>query len=126
MKMILSNEFFRFCVVGGINTVATYIIFLFLLKVSNYSLAYSVAYIIGIFVSFYLNSLFVFNSQLCWSKFMKFPLVYLIQYIIGLIFLAFFVEFVKLGPEIGMVLVIVLSIPITFFLSKYFLTNKLN
>ena len=118
MRRALENEFVRFLVAGAVNTGTTYVIYAVLLLALPYALAYSIAYVSGIFISYYLNSRFVFNAPLHWRKAVQFPLVYLVQYVLGVGLLAFWVGVIGVPEIFGPALVIVFTIPATFLLSR--------
>ena len=111
-------EFLRFFICGGINTVATFICYSALLIIFPYLIAYSLSYALGIIVAYVLNARFVFKKKFEWSNFIRFPFVYIIQYIFGLLMLWFLVDLVGLDRQYSILLVIVFSIPLTFILSR--------
>ena len=62
---MFDQTFFRFIVVGAVNTLIGYsiIMILFHLVGLSYSLSYFLSYVVGIIISFFLNRQFVFFSQ---------------------------------------------------------------
>lgn len=123
MKYI-NKEFVRFLFVGVINTLSTYLLYLLLLFIFNYNVSYTISYIAGIVISFYLNSLFVFKEKVSFKKFVKYPIVYIVQYLINLIGLFILVEYFHFPKEVVPIIVIILSIPITYLLSKLIIRSK--
>jgi putative flippase GtrA len=120
MKLpLLSPEFLRFLCVGAFNTIFGYALFCALLLVLPYRAAYTVGYVIGICISYLLNCYFVFRSEPTWSGAMRFPLVYLVQYLLGLGLLAVFVERLHWDPRVGAAAVVGCSVPLTFVLSRW-------
>ena len=102
---------------------AIYVIFqLFLI----YPVAYTLAYMLGIFISYYLNSRFVFKSEVRLAKAFQYPLVYLVQYLLGLLLLCVLIEIFSLNKLIAPALAIVLTIPVTFSLSKFIIKGRLD
>lgn len=124
LTKLLNKELLKFVISGGINTLATYLMYLLLLLFFNYSLAYTVSYISGIFLSYYLNTVFVFKEKVSFKKFLKFPIVYLIQYLVNILMLYVLVEHVHLSTGIVPLIVIVVTIPITYTLSKLIIKSK--
>jgi putative flippase GtrA len=120
----INREFYRFIFWGGVNTLSGYVIYAFLLLVLPYLLSYTVAFIISIYLSYFLNSKFVFNQELRLSKAIKYPLVYLAQYVIGTISLYLLVEILRVNKLIAPVFVVVLTIPITYYLSRRIVRGK--
>ncbi|CAH1223444.1 GtrA family protein [Paenibacillus sp. JJ-223] len=118
LTKLLNKEFLKFVISGGLNTLATYLMYLFLLMFLNYSLAYSISYVAGIFLSYYLNTVFVFKEKVSFKKFLKYPIVYLVQYAVNMLLLYVLVEYVQLYVEIVPLISMVVTIPVTFLLSK--------
>lgn len=114
-----SNEFVRFVIAGAVNTGATYLLFVFLQFFLLYQIAYTIAYSSGILLSYWLNSVFVFQRAMNFGKMIQYPVVYLVQYIVGVIFMTLLVEFFSLDSICAAPIVIVSVIPITFTLSRY-------
>lgn len=121
---VKSSEKFKYLVVGSINTCATYLIYLGFILFTNYKAAYTLAYISGILISYILNSVFVFKSQMNLYSFIRFPFVYLMQYVLGLISLNILVNKVSLPPELAPLFVVMLTIPLGFFLSRYIFKRR--
>ena len=120
----INNEIIKFMVVGGINTLSTYIIYVLCVLFVKFTIAYTIAYLVGIIISFYLNTIFVFQSNISFKKFLKFPFIYVIQYFIGLFLLHLIVEFFKLNKLVAPILVIILTFPVTFVLSRKILKRR--
>ncbi|WP_340387729.1 GtrA family protein [Paenibacillus sp. FSL E2-0151] len=120
----LNKEFLKFLISGGINTLATYLMYLFLLLFYNYSLSYSISYIAGIFLSYYLNSVFVFKEKISLYKFLKFPIVYLVQYLVNMLMLYVLVEYAQFHVQIVPLVAMIITVPITFLLSKTIIKSK--
>ena len=120
-KSSIHFEIGRFLLVGATNTAISYVIYLLLLEFMAYLYAYSVAYGIGIVISYILNSRFVFRQPLSLAKFLQFPVVYFIQYSIGAIILWLFIGQVGMSPEWAMAGVVAVTIPVTFLTSRFIL-----
>ncbi|WP_232278715.1 GtrA family protein [Paenibacillus sp. 481] len=114
----LSKEFLKFVVVGIVNTASTYLIYLLLLSVLSYTLSYTVSYVCGIFISYVLNTYYVFKEKLNYKKMIQYPLVYVVQYVLNAIMLYLLIDYLGLEKEYAPLIVIILSIPITFILSR--------
>ncbi len=111
-------EFLKFVLVGLANTGLTYLLYAALAIVLPYTLAYSITYVLGIVFSYLVNSLFVFKERLSFAKAFQFPLVYLVQYLVNVLLLKLLVELLGVHKLIAPVLIIAVTIPITFFLSR--------
>ena len=120
----INREFYRFLFWGGVNTLSGYLIYAFLLRFLPYLLCYTIAFVISVFVSYFLNSKFVFNQELRLSKAIKYPLVYLAQYLIGTISLYLLVQILRVNKLLAPVFVVVLTIPVTYYLSRKIVRGK--
>jgi len=117
MKFI-NREFIRFVFFGGVNTLLGYFIYVILLIFLSYKVSFTIAYVSSIFISYYLNSKFVFNRQVSLKKALMYPSVYLIQYLTCMLLLHIFVEILNLSKFIAPILVVLLTVPVTYFLSR--------
>jgi putative flippase GtrA len=120
----LRNEFGAFLFFGLLNTVLTYGLYLLLLFVANYAVAYSVSYVAGIFLSYVLNARFVFRERLRLSKAVQYPVVYLLQYFLGLGLLYLMVEILRVSKVVAPLAVVLITVPFTFALSRYVIRGR--
>lgn len=118
MTKFISHELSKFIIVGVINTLLTYIIYLISVYFTKYEIAYSISYLCGIIISYYLNTVFVFRTKISLAKFIKFPLVYVFQYFSGLFILSVAIEIFALYEMVAPVVVVILNVPITFLLTR--------
>jgi putative flippase GtrA len=122
LKAILpprAAEIFRFLLVGALNTLVGYGTYLALLRWMHYELAYAIAYVVGIVVSYVCNALFVFREPMRARSAIYFPLVYLVQFVCGLIFLKALIGLLHVPVWLAPALVILLTLPITYLLSRF-------
>ena len=128
MKYIerLDRPFTRFLISGGINTALTYLIYLALVPFMAYTLAYSVSYVAGIVIAYVINTRFVFQARMQARSALLYPLVYVAQYAAGVVLLALLVEALGLDERIAPAAVIVLTIPLTFILSRVIIRGGLR
>lgn len=100
-----------------------YLIYLALRKLIGYQLAYLTGYVISVVALYLLNSLFVFKSNsLSLSVFLKFSLIYVLQYILGAGLLELIVHF-NFSETYAPILIIIILLPITFFLNRLVLSK---
>ncbi|MGG4144514.1 GtrA family protein [Paenibacillus algorifonticola] len=118
------RQIIGFGLVGLLNTVVTYFLYLALLSIFNYSMAYSISYIAGIVISYVFNTLFVFKQPVSIKSFLKFPVVYIVQYLLNLLLIYLFVEQFHISDKLALIISIFFSFPITYVLSKYVLVKK--
>ena len=107
-------QFARFIVSGAINTGITYGLYLLLLPLLGYLAAYSAAYVAGILLSFWLNSVFVFRQQMSWRGLVRFPLVYVVQYALTAMLLWLLVDTLGISERIALLAAIAVTVPVTF------------
>ncbi len=117
----ISGEFSRFLLVGGVNTIWSYLLYAALQVVLPYQIAYTVAYVASVVVAYYLNARFVFRSPLSWGKALRFPTVYVAQYIMGVAALYLLVELLAVHQLFAPFLVVAATVPVTFLLSRFIL-----
>lgn len=121
----MKKQFFKFLIVGGLNTVFGYGLFaLFLFFRFHYSLAVLFATVLGVFFNFFTIGKLVFlNSkhQLIW----KFIGVYIIVYVLNVSGLWIFEQLMFNLYIAGALLVLPLAV-VSFILNKYwvFTTNQ--
>jgi putative flippase GtrA len=120
----INRDFYRFVLWGGVNTLAGYLIYAALLRFFPYLISYTIAYGLGIVISYFLNSKFVFKQQLRLSKAIRYPLIYVIQYLVGAVGLYLLVQLLGVDKLIAPWLLLLLSIPLTYVLSRRVVRGK--
>jgi len=113
-----SRQIARFVVVGALNSGLSYLAYLALLKWVSYRWAYSLAYVAGIFLSFFLNSRRVFRVRLRWRNLLRYPVVYVVQYLLGYVVLYAAVDLAGIDSRLAPVVVLAVTVPVTFVLSR--------
>lgn len=119
----LTGQFARFVICGIINTLVTYLIYLGCLYRVSYAIAYTISFVSGIFISYYLNSRYAFRQEMSWRKALKYPAVYLAQYLLGIGSLYLLVELIGVSKVIAPVFVVLITVPATFLLSRRVITG---
>ncbi len=122
--MNLKNKFIKFVGAGAINTVATYILYIILVLFLNYQISYAIAFVFGIILSFVLNTKYVFEVEQTFKKFLLFPLVYLVQYLLGAIMMNIIVEMIGISKFFAPLFVTICLLPVSYLLSRKILQNK--
>ncbi|APO97330.1 GtrA family protein [Xanthomonas vesicatoria] len=117
--LVSESSFVRFLISGGINTVATYAAYLALLQATSYKVAYTVAYVFGIVIAFFINRLFVFRTHRGWRSLLMFPFVYLAQYLVSLAVVFAWVEHLGFSVALAPIVAILVTVPLTFLLSRF-------
>jgi putative flippase GtrA len=123
IKKFWQNRFFRFLVVGGINTVFGYSIFALLIFIGlNYILAITLGTIIGIIFNFKTVGSIVFKSHNN-SLIIRFFAVYGVTYLFNLFGLSIFNHYHVSNYISGAILILPAAV-IAFLLNKKFVFNK--
>lgn len=118
-------EVIKFVIVGGMNTLNYYIVYLCLLKLleMNYLVSHISGFIISFVISYYLNCYFVYKVTPTWRKFLKFPLTQVVNMGMQTLLLYIFVQWFGISSVIAPFAGLIITIPITFVLSKYILRD---
>ncbi|KOS65899.1 polysaccharide biosynthesis protein [Staphylococcus aureus] len=124
MKLTQTHaEILKFIIVGGINTLNYYVVYLLLLKLFHieYMISHITGFIVAFVISYYLNCYFVYRVKPTWRKFISFPITQLVNASLQTVLLYVFVSWLNLPAEIAPFAGLVITIPITFVLSKWIL-----
>lgn len=127
MKLTQTHaEILKFIIVGGINTLKYYIVYLLLLKLLHieYMISHITGFIIAFVISYYLNCYFVYRVKPTWRKFISFPITQLVNVSLQTVLLYVFVSWLNLPAEIAPFAGLIITIPITFVLSKWILKDS--
>jgi putative flippase GtrA len=117
----IKKEAARFVAVGALNTGITYLLYLALLRIVPYMVAYTVVFLIGIVISYCLNAKIVFRATMTAQSALTYPAVYLVQYVLGISLLYLLVSRFRVAKEIASLVVVAVSVPVTFVLSRIIL-----
>ena len=113
-----AGEMLRFLIGGVLNVSVGYGGYLIFLHWFRYEVAYAFAYILGITVSYVFSALYVFRQPLRWRSALRYPLVYLLQFLLGLILLKILVDVLHMPQRFAPLAVAVLTIPATYLASR--------
>jgi putative flippase GtrA len=114
----------RFGLVGFINTIAGYALFIGLERLMPWWPAYAIAFFAGVVLSYWLNTGVVFRVQRSWSSALRFPLVYVVQFIVATIVMAALIEGMGVAPAIAALMTLAITVPITYLTMRWTLTGK--
>jgi len=118
------QRWIRFLIVGIINTTLTYGVYLILMLIISYQIAYLIAYFAGVLFAYWFNAVFVFKVALSWKGIFSYPVIYVIQYFLSALLLDVFVETIHIDKVFAPLIIIILMIPISYLLNKYVLTSS--
>lgn len=116
----------RFILSGFFNTGTTYLVYVGLLQWLGYKAAYTIAFALGILIAYGLNAIYVFRVRLSRNTFIKFPVLYIFQYVLGLSLVALMVEIAGVAAWIAPLIAIAVTVPLTFALAKSIFASKKN
>ncbi|HEI7705273.1 TPA: flippase GtxA [Staphylococcus aureus] len=127
MKLTQTHaEILKFIIVGGINTLNYYVVYLLLLKLLHieYMISHITGFLVAFVISYYLNCYFVYRVKPTWRKFISFPITQIVNVSLQTVLLYVFVSWLNLPAEIVPFAGLVITIPITFVLSKWILKDS--
>ena len=127
MKLTQTHaEILKFIIVGGINTLNYYVVYLLLLKLLHieYMISHITGFLVAFVFSYYLNCYFVYRVKPTWRKFISFPITQIVNVSLQTVLLYVFVSWLNLPAEIAPFAGLVITIPITFVLSKWILKDS--
>lgn len=120
----ITGEIARFILVRGACTVLSYGLYLLLLRWTRYEVAYIVAFVFGIVLAYVVNAIFVFREPMRRRSALQFPFVYLLQFAMTMAILRIAVEHLGVSETIALAIAIVISLPVTFLLSRWVLKAR--
>lgn len=122
-ERFFGKRFIVFVFFGGLNTAVTYVMYLLLSSIMHYQVAYFIAYASGILLAYVVNLLYVFKSHSSVKKIVKYPVIYVIQYFLGAIFMYFLLDVFLLPNVLAPLLVAVLLLPTSYYMNRKVLDN---
>ncbi|MGP4076754.1 GtrA family protein [Halobacillus sp. K22] len=115
-----NNELTRFILVGGMNTLNYYIVFLFLHNLLNFH--YMAAHITGFFISFvisfFLNTYFTYKVKPTLKKFLQFPLTQVVNVGVSSLLVFVLVDLLSLNSNIAPLIAVFFTVPVTFIVTS--------
>lgn len=127
MKLTQTHaEILKFIIVGGINTLNYYVVYLLLLKLLHieYMISHITGFLVAFVISYYLNCYFVYRVKPTWRKFISFPITQIVNVSLQTVLLYVFVSWLNLPAEIAPFAGLIITITITFILSKWILKDS--
>lgn len=120
----LNRNFFLFILCGGIGTLTNFFISIFMSNKVNPTLAYVIGYSISLFVSYYLNAKLIYKDNIIFSKFYKFVISYIPNFIILLSFVVIFLNFFHINKIVVYLLSSLFGLPITYIMVRVYAFGK--
>ncbi|MFJ9941275.1 GtrA family protein [Streptomyces erythrochromogenes] len=112
------GQVFRFALVGGVNTGTFFGLYLLLHPWMPYFAAYSLAFVLAMVGSFFMNTYFTYRTRPTWKKFLLFPLTNVTNYVIQSAGLYALVTWAGMDTRIAPLVAAIVAIPFTFLLSR--------
>jgi putative flippase GtrA len=120
------GQVIRFGFVGGVNTCTFYAFYWPLLHLAKlpYFVAYTIAFLLSMVGSFFLNTYFTYRTRPSWKKFLLFPLTNVTNFVVQSAGLFALVHWVGMNKTIAPLVAAVVAIPFTYVLSRRILVPK--
>ncbi|MFD3324638.1 GtrA family protein [Streptomyces sp. NPDC058701] len=112
------GQLLRFGLVGAVNTGSFYLVYLLLHPWMPYFAAYTLAFLVAMVGSFFMNTYFTYRTRPTWKKFLLFPLTNVTNYVVQSVGLYALVTWAGLGTRIAPLVAAVVAIPFTYLLSR--------
>lgn len=116
------GQIFRFGLVGGVNTGTFYVFYLLMHPLMPYFAAYTVAFVLSMIGSFFMNTYFTYRTRPTWKKFLLFPLTNITNFVVQSAGLFALVTWAGMNTKIAPLVAAIAAIPFTFLLSRKILT----
>jgi putative flippase GtrA len=112
-------QFARFVLVGVANTAASYVIYLLLLAVADYRIAYTIAYLAGLVGGYLAHARFVFGARPEARSAAGYLATYGAMYLASLLVLYVVVERLAVPKALGMLAALAFTVPASFVLLRW-------
>lgn len=123
---LLNHKFIKFLIVGGINTLLSFLVYQIFLLNFNYKIAYLGAYIFGVIFTLLLNARVVFYAKISSLIIFLYTTFFIISYLLGLFLIQFGVEAFLVDKRIIILFVSILLAPFNFFSIKYIMQKSVR
>jgi putative flippase GtrA len=117
-------EIVRFALVGGVNTGTFFGCYLLLHPWMPYFAAYTLAFLLSMVGSFFLNTYFTYRTRPTWKKFALFPLTNVTNYLVQSVGLYALVTWAGMDDRIAPLVAAVVAIPFTYLISQRILVPR--
>lgn len=118
--MNMRNEYLKFIIVGVVNTGHYYMWYVvcYSLFSWNYLVSHMTAIVLSMIGSYFLNVYFTYRKKPNWKSFFLFPLTQLTSIAIQTICMYIFVDWLHLSPYFAPIATAIISVPITFIVTR--------
>jgi len=112
-------QFARFLVVGTANTAASYVIYLLLLLVVDYRVAYTAAFVAGLAGGYLMHARFVFRARPGARSAASYLVTYAAMYLVSFLVLYVAVDRLSVPKPLGMLAALAFTVPASFILLRW-------
>lgn len=77
--------------------------------------------VLGVFVAYIGNAIFVFRVPLSWRGLLQYPLIYICQYLVGLLLLVGEVSLLGMNERLVPLLNVAIMVPLTYLMNRLML-----
>jgi putative flippase GtrA len=113
-----SGQFAGFLAIGAVNTLLTFMLYLLLIQVVSYRVAYSIAFVAGILFALVANAR-LFVRSITAASAARFFVFYVFSYIVSLGVVVILVEGLHVPTALAPLGAIAIMIPLNFFGTRY-------
>jgi putative flippase GtrA len=111
-------RFARFVLVGAANTAGSYAIYLLLLFLADYRIAYTIAYLAGLAIGYWAHATFVFRAPLASRSAVAYIATYAAMYLVSLAVLYIAVDRLGVPKPAAMLAALSITVPTSFVLLR--------
>ncbi|WP_412757818.1 GtrA family protein [Legionella bozemanae] len=105
-----------FAITGILSTLIMFGLYVMLYQFINYQYAYLIAYTISVVALYFMNKS-VFKGIMSLETILEFPLIYLLQYVLGALSLEFIV-WLGFSATYAPLIIVIILLPVTFILNR--------
>ena len=125
LKALFANrQFIKFVIIGGINTVSSTALALFLATRLQENLSMALGYIGSLTLAYFLNTYFVFKMKPALARYAKFCLSYIPNFVINNTVFVLLYNIWRLDKYVAVLLTACIGLPVTFVCVKFFAFEK--
>ena len=122
----MQKDFFKFLVIGAINTLSATALAIVYSLASQLNVAFILGYLTALVLGYVLNSVFVFYQPVSWVKLGKFAVSYIPNFVIQNGVVLLFYNLLDWNRLITIGLAGALGLPVTFLLLKLYAFRQKN